>query len=88
MKNLLSLLFGVCLIILTSCTENSRAKRFGGTITINLPKDMKIIEATWKEDNLWYLMRKRRANESKEEFQFVEESSFGVIEGKIIFKER
>ncbi len=79
----------VLLIGLTfSCTQNQRAKKYGGTATIELPKETKLIEATWKNDDLWFLYRKRRVDEPIETYVFKEESSFGVIEGKVIFKEQ
>lgn len=34
---------------LFSCTENQRARQFGGTITIELPPGEKLVMATWKE---------------------------------------
>lgn len=71
-----------------SCTENSRAKSFGGKMTVDLPQGEKLIEATWKEGDLWYLTRPRRANETTETYIFREESSFGVMEGTVIFKEQ
>ena len=43
----------LCLVVLiaslTSCTENQRARQFGGTITIELPPGEKLVMATWKE---------------------------------------
>jgi len=73
---------------ITSCTENQRAKRFGGNMTINLPAGQKLVEATWKNEDLWYLTRDRREGEVVEKFSFVEESSFGIIEGSVTFIEK
>lgn len=70
-----------------SCTENQRAKNWGGTVTVELPKGKKLVEATWKEDNLWYLTRDMKEGETAETFEFIEDSSFGVMKGKIIFVE-
>ena len=69
------------------CTANQRAKGWGGTMEINLPTNTKLVNATWKNEDLWYLTRPMRDNESPEESCFVEDSSFGMIEGKVIFKE-
>ncbi len=74
--------------LLFSCTENQRAKKYGGTATVKLPEGTKLIEATWKGDDLWYLYRPRREGELIETYTFKEESNFGVMEGKVIFKER
>lgn len=70
---------------LTGC--KTIAKNMGGTITIDVPKGQKIIEATWKNANLWYLTRPMREDEEPEIFTFQEDSNFGIIEGKVIFKE-
>ncbi len=65
----------------TSCTENARVKRFGGEGTINLPQGQKLINVTWKQDEIWYLTRKMRKDEKAETYKFQEESSWGVVEG-------
>lgn len=79
---LLMILFAV-----SSCTENQRAKNFGGTSNIDLPKDTKLVTVTWKGDELWYLVRERKENETVETYTFIEDSSFGMMEGKVILKE-
>ena len=77
-KVLLMLVIGIGLI---SCTENSRVKQFGGTGDINLPQGQKLVNVTWKSDNLWYLSRPFREGEEAEIYRFQEESSWGVVEG-------
>jgi len=72
---------------LASCTENQKAKSWGGKATIDLPAGKKLINATWKDDNLWYLTREMRAGETAEEYVFSEESSFGIMEGTYIIRE-
>ena len=39
-----------------SCTENVRTRKFGGTQTIKLPKGKKVMMATWKNSNLFYMI--------------------------------
>ena len=70
-----------------SCTDNSRARHWGGTQTINLEPGQKLIEATWKESGLWYLTRPMRENEKAEIFTFQEDSQYGIMEGKVVFIE-
>lgn len=77
-KLLLGLVVGIGLI---SCTENSRVKTFGGTGDINLPKGQKLVNATWKGEQIWYLSRPFRKDEEAEVYKFQEESSWGVVEG-------
>lgn len=70
-----------------SCTDNNRARNFGGTETVNVTPGSKVINATWKETDLWVLTRPMRPDEKPETLKFVEKSSFGVWEGTIILKE-
>ena len=77
-KLLLGLVVGIGLV---SCTENSRVKTFGGTGDINLPKGQKLVNATWKGEQIWYLSRPFRKDEEAEVYIFQEESSWGVVEG-------
>jgi len=80
MKNVI--LSAIAIIALsTSCTENARVKRFGGEGTINLPQGQKLINVTWKQDEIWYLTRKMHNDEKAETYQFQEESAWGVVEG-------
>lgn len=87
MKMKLMLAAAIAVLSLTSCTENSRAKAWGGTATVDLPVNTKIINATWKDQELWYLTRPMRADEVAETATLHEQSSFGLIEGKVVFKE-
>lgn len=73
--------------VFTSCTEQYMAKEFGGTVTINLEPGKKLIEATWKEDHLWYLVEDMDSNYVPKTKVFQESSSFGVMNGKVIFRE-
>lgn len=87
MKKVLGLLL-LSAFLLTGCTQNQRAKSFGGTAKVYLPEGKKLVEATWKGEELWYLMRDRREDEKPETYTFKEESSYGVMEGTVIFYEK
>lgn len=80
-------MIAACFCIATSCTENSRAKGWGGTATVNLPANTKMLTATWKGEELWYLTRPMRTDEVAETTTLNEQSSFGIMQGKVIFKE-
>ena len=75
------ILSAITIIALTSCTQNMRVKNFGGTGDINLPKGQKLVNVTWKKNQVWYLTRPMRKDEVAETYQFHEESSFGMVEG-------
>lgn len=44
----------VLLSVLLSCSENQRAKSWGGDMTVDLPCGEMLFEITWKDDDLWY----------------------------------
>ena len=70
-----------------ACTENQRAKNFGGDFTLNLPKGQKLVTITWKDDNLWYLTRPMHEDEKAETYSFQESSSFGMMNGTVTIEE-
>lgn len=78
------LFLSACLL---GCTENERARNYGGEQTVKLPKGEKLIEATWKENNLWYLTEPMDSDYIPKTRIFQESSDFGVWNGKIIFIE-
>lgn len=84
-------LFVVLLTLLaftvTACTENQRAKTFGGEMTIQVPCDNVVFDVTWKGEDLWYATQPPRPDWRPERKTFIEASSFGVIEGKVTLVE-
>jgi len=87
MKKIKIILFSLIFILLTSCTENIRAKSFGGDVIINIPKNNKVENITWKENQLWYSYRPMLENEQPYTQIFKENSSWGVLEGTVTFIE-
>lgn len=74
--------------MLAGCTPNIRARQWGGTNTVELPPGKKLVVADWDSgNNLWYLLRDAKDGEKPETVEFVENSSFGVMQGKVIFHE-
>ncbi len=87
MKNLLLnplLLTFIATIMFCACTENQRARNFGGTEEIELPENTKVIGATWKETELWILMEDTITHV----VTLKEKSSYGMVEGKVVFKQK
>ena len=74
-------------LVLVSCTENARVKHFGGTGEIDPPEGRKLVNLTWKENQIWYLTKKMRSNDTAETYQFQEESGYGMVEGTYIIRE-
>ena len=80
-------IIAISVILFTSCTQNEIAKNYGGNLTVEIPKGQKLVNVTWKEDEVWYLTRPMDSTDKAETFIFQEKSSFGVWEGTIILKE-
>jgi len=70
--------------ILTSCTDNQRARKWGGSETVELPVNNILVTATWKQDDLWVLTKDTVSGK----LYFREKSSFGLLEGVINFKSK
>ena len=73
--------------LLVGCGSNFAAKNLGGDMTVNLEPNQKLINATWKDDNLWYLTRPMKEGEEAEVLTFQQKSEFGVFEGTVTFVE-
>ena len=84
MKKIFILL--VALVTLSSC-EQYFARKLGGNVTINLAPGEKLIEATWKEGNIWYLTEPMDSNYTPKVKTFKESSMYGVCEGEVTFIE-
>lgn len=80
---MLAMLMALVLAVLTACTENERAKSFGGTMNLALPCGQKLTQITWKEDTLWYATRPMREGEVPENTTFHAETGLGLLEGKV-----
>jgi hypothetical protein len=77
-------LFGIAIIALTlaSCTDNARARHWGGTEEISLNKNEVVLNVTWKDSQMWICTKDTVTNV----VYFREKSSLGVMEGTVILK--
>lgn len=73
--------------ILSSCTEQQVKKQYGGTIEIKLPAGEKLMEATWKGEDLFYLTEPMEEEYKPKVKMFREHSSWGVMETNVKFIE-
>jgi hypothetical protein len=77
------LILAVALVSLaTSCTENTRARRWGGTEEISLKPNEKVLNVTWKENEMWICTKDTVTGI----VYFREKSSWGIMEGTVILK--
>lgn len=81
------LLVCLCVVFATGCTQNYRARYLGGKQSIQLPKNQKLVNVTWKESSLWILTRSMTSNDTAESYSFTEKSNIGMIEGTITLVE-
>ena len=86
MKKLIPL-FVLSFLFFGGCTKNERARQYGGTAVEKLPTGQKLVNVTWKEENLWFLTKPMRSDDVAETYSFKESSSYGVWEGEVIIKE-
>lgn len=75
-------------LLFSSCSEQNLVRRFGGNVTVNVPEGYKVTSATWKEDNIFYFAEPMEDGYIPKEKQFIECSSFGILESKVIFVEK
>ena len=73
--------------VFASCTEQQMVRKYGGKMSIELPKGEKLIMATWKETNLFYLTEPMDSGYMPKTKFFRESSNFGVWESEITFIE-
>lgn len=91
-KFIVGILIIVCVILFSifigGCTDNFMTKKYGGSMTINIQPDEKLVNMTWKDSQLWILTEKRPVKDTIKKVYFLnEKSNFGVMEGKITIVE-
>lgn len=86
-KILLGCLVMTSIIALAGCTEQNRAKNFGGSMTMELEPNRKLEMVTWKDSDLWILTKPMTEDDVAETYIFHEDSSYGIMEGSITIKE-
>lgn len=88
MKKFMALILIVVCFMVSACNENMVTRSFGGNMNVNLPAGKKLVTATWKNADLWYLTRDAKPGEKPEVTVFQEQSAMGVAEGRVTFIER
>lgn len=69
-------------VVMSSCTENVRARHWGGTETLTLKPNEKVLNVTWKDNEMWVCTQ----DTITRVVYFREKSSWGVMEGTVIIK--
>jgi hypothetical protein len=77
MKKFLFLL--LVLFVSVSCTDNQRARKWGGKEEVFLNPNEKFINITWKGNDLWVITKDTVTGV----YYAREKSSFGILQGEI-----
>ena len=77
----------VAVLLLTSC-ENFAIRNFGGSQTIELEKGQRLVEITFKDNDLWILTEPMDSDYVPKTKTFYEDSNLGVMQGKITIIEQ
>lgn len=86
-KLIIKSLLLVLILSICSCTEQQKARAYGGESKVQLPPNTKLINAIWQQSGLWYLYRPIHKGETPETIVFQGSSNFGYTNGKVIFVE-
>ena len=70
----------------SSC-DQALTRSMGGTTKVQLAPGEKLLEVTWKGNNIWYLVEPMDSNYIPKTKTFKESSTTGILEGKVIFIE-
>lgn len=80
MKNIFKLLIIIsALAVLTACTKNERTRNFGGDETIKIAANEKLVNITWKENDIWIITQDTITGN----YYAKEKSAWGLLQGKI-----
>lgn len=90
--NILKTTLLLAFLPLAAC-DNTITKSFGGTMTVEVASDQKLVNCSWKSgknsgSSLWLLTRVRKEGEQPETYKYVEKSTFGVLEGTVVIQEK
>ena len=86
MKKFLICLIALCSVCMVGC-ENYTTRKWGGTMTIDVESGYKVTNATFKGDEIWYFVEPMDSTYVPKQKKFVEKSTYGALEGTIIFNE-
>jgi len=87
MKKVLFILAVLFTVTFTSC-ENFMTRNFGGSQTIELQPGQKLVNVTWKKNQVWILTETRLDSIKPKTYKFKEKSNMGVMEGEITLVEK
>lgn len=87
MKKLFLAFVFLTTMVFTSCTKQERVRNFGGTEEITVEPGYRVMMATWKGSDLFYMIEEMPDDYQPHNKMLVESSAYGIIETTIVFKE-
>jgi hypothetical protein len=78
-----ALLIAFAAIIMVGCTDKTMTRNFGSSYEVRLEKGQRLVEITWKNEDLWILTEPMDTDYQPQTKTFYEDSSWGLYEGKI-----
>lgn len=85
-KAILTLIFlaAIGILILRGC--NSWSKKYGGNTTVRLEPNQRLLDCSWKDNNLWILTEMGSTNPKT--YIYREHSNVGIVEGQVTIIEQ
>lgn len=84
---IIALVMVAATLVLCLCSCQGAARNYGGTMTLELPANEKLVLITWKDDSLWYLTKPMTETDVAETYTFQQSSEWGVFEGTVFVVE-
>lgn len=81
------IILAIAVLTLTGCTDNMKTRIFGGSQVIELEKGQRLVEMTWKNNDIWILTEPMDSAYKPQTKTFYESSDFGILEGEITIVE-
>ena len=66
-----------------ACSPQAVTRNWGGEMDMYLEPNLKLVEVTWKDDNLWYLTKPMTEEDIAETYTFQESDTLGMFEGTL-----
>lgn len=71
------------IVLARACSQQSITRNWGGEMDMHLEPNRKLVEVTWKNDNIWYLTKPMTDDDIAEVYEFAESDAIGVFEGTL-----
>ena len=84
---IIAVLVSFVFVSVKGCNQIS-AKSFGGTMALTLDPGRKLVNATWKDKQIWLLTTVRSLEDKPQTYVFEERSTCGILQGKVVIEEK